>query len=111
MFFIGVGAGATEAHIFPQKLSSTHRLEVHLYRNWVGPTETEFMNFLYSFWRNPDGSRWTKNLCVVELDCRAKKWASLASVVAVVSWLTTLISMTNQNNEHMYPLFNFYRKM
>ena len=60
----------------PRRLSFSHR-------NWVRPTESEFIStetefdpqnrsFLYSFWRNSDGSRWTKNLWV-ELDSWCEK--------------------------------------
>ncbi len=95
----------TEARLFAQEPSSAHRIGVHLYRNWVRHTGSEFIStetefgpqdrssvrpiqfliksetdswqddddFLYSFWRNSDGSRWTKNLCVVELDSWCEK--------------------------------------
>ncbi len=50
-----------------QKLSSTHRIEVHLYRNWVRPTESEFMLWwelrsCASTSNSIAGERWSENL-------------------------------------------------
>ena len=46
-----------------QKLSSTHRIRVHLYRNWVRPTESEFISTETEF--DPQNqSSWKEILCI-----------------------------------------------
>ena len=75
---------ATEDHLLPQEFSSTYRIRVHLYRNWVQPTGLVFIPVeTNSNHVCPTRFLWkqTQILCF-KLDSCAKKWASVASVLS-----------------------------
>ncbi len=65
-----VGTETTDARLFAEKSSSSHRIGVHFYRNWVRPTGSEEATEL--------------RICASSnLIPGVEKWASMASVVGV----------------------------